>query len=114
MVGRKSKKPPEFYGVWGRMRAEFLKREKPAIYHHLYNFGNTSIFMVMGKFEKQYTATKNGPSVKTVIPLGLTLDERICGGASFGQGIAYFKKCLADPTILETRPEKVNLETKMK
>ena len=39
MVGRKSKKPPEFYGVWGRMRAEFLKREKPAIYRHLMKSG---------------------------------------------------------------------------
>lgn len=38
-MGRKSKKPPEFYGVWGRMRAEFLKREHPAIYRHLMNSG---------------------------------------------------------------------------
>lgn len=86
----------------------------PSIYHHLYNFGNTSIFIAMGKFEKQLITTKEGPSVKTVIPLGLTLDERICGGASYAQGIAYFKKCLADPAVLEKRPEKVNLETKMK
>ena len=39
MVGRKSKKPPEFYGVWGQMRAEFLKREHPAIYRHLMKSG---------------------------------------------------------------------------
>ena len=38
-MGRKSKKPPEFYGVWGRMREEFLKREKPAIYRHLTKSG---------------------------------------------------------------------------
>lgn len=38
-MGRKSKKPPGFYGVWGRMRAEFLKKERPAIYRHLMNSG---------------------------------------------------------------------------
>ena len=86
----------------------------PAIYHHLYNFGNTSIFLAMGKFEKQLTTTKDGPAVKTVIPLGITLDERICGGAAYAQGIAYFRKCLYNPEILETRPEKINLETPMK
>ena len=38
-MGRKSKKSPEFYGVWGQMREEFLKREKPTIYHHLMKSG---------------------------------------------------------------------------
>ena len=86
----------------------------PAIYHHLYNFGNTSVFLAMGKFEKQLTATKDGPAVKTVIPLGLTLDERICGGADFARCIAYYKKLLANPELLETRPESVKLEVPMK
>ena len=86
----------------------------PAIYHHLYNFGNTSVFLAMGKFEKQLTTTKDGPAVKTVIPLGLTLDERICGGADFARCIAYYKKLLANPELLETRPESVKLEVPMK
>ena len=30
---------PEFYGVWGRMRADYLKREKPAIYRRLERSG---------------------------------------------------------------------------
>lgn len=34
-MGRKPKEPLEFYGVWGRMREEFLKREHPTIYRHL-------------------------------------------------------------------------------
>ncbi|MBR4695374.1 MAG: TnpV protein [Selenomonadaceae bacterium] len=38
-MGRKPKKPSEFYGVWGRMREEFLKREHPAIYRHLVKSG---------------------------------------------------------------------------
>ena len=38
-MGRKPKEPSEFYGVWGRMREEFLKREHPAIYRHLMKSG---------------------------------------------------------------------------
>ncbi len=38
-MGRKPKEPSEFYGVWGRMREDFLKREKPAIYRHLTKSG---------------------------------------------------------------------------
>ena len=38
-MGRKPKEPSEFYGVWGRMREEFLKRKHPAIYRHLVKSG---------------------------------------------------------------------------
>ena len=86
----------------------------PSIYHHLYNFGNTSIFLAMGRFEKHLTYGKEGPVLKTVIPLGLTLDERICGGASYGQAVNYFKKCLEKPEVLEQRPESVKSEIPMK
>ena len=38
-MGRKSKQPPEFYGIWGRMREEFLRREHPTIYRELVTSG---------------------------------------------------------------------------
>ena len=38
-MARRPKEPSEFYGVWGRMREDFLKREKPAIYRHLIKSG---------------------------------------------------------------------------
>ena len=38
-MARKPKEPSEFYGVWGRMREDFLKREHPAIYRHLMKSG---------------------------------------------------------------------------
>ena len=38
-MARKPKEPSEFYGVWGRMREDYLKREKPAIYRHLIKSG---------------------------------------------------------------------------
>ena len=44
-MGRKSKQPPEFYGVWGRMRAEFLQREHPAIYQQLAESGKLMSYL---------------------------------------------------------------------
>ena len=38
-MARKPKEPSEFYGVWGRMREDYLKREKPTIYRHLVKSG---------------------------------------------------------------------------
>lgn len=38
-MGRKSKQPPEFYGTWGRMREDFLRREHPDIYRELMKSG---------------------------------------------------------------------------
>ena len=38
-MARKPKEPSEFYGVWGRMREDFLKREHPTIYRHFIKSG---------------------------------------------------------------------------
>lgn len=80
----------------------------PAINHHLYNFGNTTIFIAMGKAERRAVPTRDGVATRTVLPLGLTTDERICGGSAYAQGFQYMKKLLANPELLEVRPERVN------
>ena len=80
----------------------------PSIYHHLYNFGNTTVFIAMGRVERRVVPTRDGTATRTVFPLGITTDERICGGATYGQGIAYIKQLLANPELLETRPDHVN------
>ena len=80
----------------------------PGIFHHLYNFGNTTVFIALGKFERQPVFGKDGVTYKNVIPLGIVTDERICGGASYAQGFNYFKKLLQNPELLEQRPEHVN------
>ncbi len=82
----------------------------PPIYHHLYNFGNTSVFVAMGKFERRPLFTKDGTAYKTVVPMWLTTDERICGGASYARAFAYYKKLLENPELLESRPERVNTD----
>jgi len=44
-LGRKSKQPPEFYGTWGRMREEFLRREHPAIYWEFVKSGELMAYL---------------------------------------------------------------------
>lgn len=80
----------------------------PSIFHHLYNFGNTTVFIAMGKAERVAVPTRDGVTTRTVLPLGITTDERICGGATYAQGFAYLKRLLANPELLEVRPERVN------
>ena len=86
----------------------------PGMYHHLYNFGNTSVFLAMGKFEKQYINTKDGIKAKTVIPLGVNTDERICGGASYAMACGCFMKHINNPKLLEERPETIRTEVEYK
>ena len=86
----------------------------PGMYHHLYNFGNTSVFLAMGKFEKQYINTKDGIKAKTVIPLGVNTDERICGGASYAMACGCFMKYINNPKLLEERPETIRTEVEYK
>ena len=86
----------------------------PGMYHHLYNFGNTSVFLAMGKFEKQYINTKDGIKAKTVIPLGVNTDERICGGASYAMACGCFMKYINNPKLLEERPKTIRTEVEYK
>ena len=44
-MGRKPKQQTEFYGVWGRMRAEFLQRERPAVYSRLVESGELMSYL---------------------------------------------------------------------
>ncbi len=74
----------------------------PYVYHHIYNFGTTSIFLSMGKVEKISTAGPGGSIVfKRMLPLGVTLDERITEGSTFGLAFGLFRDLLAHPDKLE-------------
>lgn len=71
------------------------------IYHHVYNFGTTSVALTIGKARE--VAVRHGDTVRheRCLPFGVTMDERICDGAYFAMAFARFKEYLADPTKLE-------------
>lgn len=73
----------------------------PSIYHHLYNFGTCSVFMSVGKPERQLTSTGGNVARKLMVPMGIVTDERICGGASYAQGAHCLLNYLRHPELLE-------------
>ena len=71
-------------------------------YHHLVNWGTNSCFIVVGK--KHWTkiyAADGSEDLHEVIPLGITLDERIADGYYYSGTVALVKELLAHPELLE-------------
>jgi len=78
----------------------------PAIYHHLYNFGNLPIFIALGAKKKIRELNENGKVVvKKYIDYKLVVDERICDGFYFSQAFKVFKDLLKNPGKLDIPPE---------
>lgn len=81
------------------------------IYHHIYNFGTTGVFVSIGKIRRSPVANMKGETIiKRVIPLGVVGDERICNGAAYARIYAAWKKFAENPALLEMPPEDVKLE----
>lgn len=78
------------------------------VYHHIYNFGNTSLFFGMGVPKRFNTVDAKGNVIrKCQLPIGITADERVCGGATYAKFFAVMKQCLSHPELLEKEPEQV-------
>lgn len=80
----------------------------PHVNHHIYNFGTTSLFLAMGKVQRNVVP---GPGqttvVKRMIPIGIVSDERITSGAEYGTALLYFRDLLENVSQLEQPPETV-------
>lgn len=77
------------------------------VYHHLYNFGNTTIFAALGKVIYTPVADRTGEvTVEKRMNLGLTLDERVCDGLYYGNSVRLLSKYIENPELLmEALPE---------
>ena len=77
------------------------------IYHHCYDFGTTSVFITMGNLRE--VAKRKGDEIyfERCMPLGITMDERICSGSYFALAFRKFSKYLKNPALLELPPEKI-------
>ncbi len=73
------------------------------IYHHIYQFGTTSVAVAMGNLREVPRRTREGVAFDRCIPLGIVMDERIASGHYFAQAFALFKKMLANPELLERK-----------
>ena len=71
-------------------------------YHHLTNWGTTSIFAIVGeKKPRPFYDRRGNMTMKDSIDLGLTIDERIGDGLYFSKSIRMFKRLIEHPELLE-------------
>lgn len=71
-------------------------------YHHLNNWGTTSVFCVIGSKRKRPFYDDNGNvTMKDSVDLGLTIDERLADGYYYSKTIRLLKKLLENPELLE-------------
>lgn len=71
-------------------------------YHHLTNWGTTSVFVVIGEKKMRPFYNEDGSYLmRDSVDLGLTVDERIADGYYFSKTIRLVKKLLENPELLE-------------
>lgn len=80
----------------------------PPIYHHIYNFGNISVFITFGAKQKQLKLASDG-SVKEhyVVDYTVVTDERTTDGHYYANAFKGLQKIFRNPQKLDTPPEKV-------
>ena len=80
-------------------------------FHHIYNFGDVSLFIGMGSILKEATVDSDGKArMKRWLPLGMTADERVCSGAHYAAFFFDVMRLLENPEELENPPEHVRFE----
>lgn len=77
------------------------------IYHHVYEFGTTGIFIGLGKERHRVVPDKDGtPVSKKILTLGCVTDERFCDGLYYARSMRFFRRFMRDPSQLEIPLEK--------
>lgn len=78
-----------------------------SIYHHLYDFGTTGVFLAMGKKKKSLVSVDDNLEEEKIISLRWVLDERICDGYYYANALKLFNKYMKKPELLEANIEPV-------
>lgn len=76
-----------------------------SIYHHIYNFGTTSMFFSMGKKKKSFIYEDEEFKQEKSITLAFVGDERICDGYYYASSFKLLNKYLKKPELLEKKEE---------
>ncbi|MBR5227262.1 MAG: 2-oxoglutarate dehydrogenase [Clostridia bacterium] len=70
-----------------------------SIYHHIYNFGTTSVFLAMGMKKEQLDVDSKEP--QKYISFKFVCDERICDGLYYARSFSAFRRYMLNPELLE-------------
>lgn len=76
-----------------------------AIYHHIYNFGTTSMFFAMGKKKKDYVPEDDELIEEKCLSFSFVGDERICDGYYFANAFKQLVKFIKKPELMEGKNE---------
>lgn len=80
----------------------------PAIYHHLYDFGNLPIFISYGSIFSADAIKRDGTRERHhFVTLKVVTDERICDGYYYASAFKRLKRYLQHPEILDETLESV-------
>lgn len=72
-----------------------------APYHHLYEWGNASIFVVMGKLAQREIRHGSYSSKRHFMEFKVTIDERISEGLYFARSASIFTRLIGNPELLD-------------
>ena len=78
--------------------------------HHIYNFGNVSLFFGMGSIQKEAVVEAGNTRMRRYLPIGITADERVCSGAHYAAFFFDIMHYMDHPEELETPPEEVRFD----
>jgi hypothetical protein len=67
-------------------------------YHHLYEWGTSSLFVMVGRIEERAVVVDGEVVIKKVLPTRYSYDERIDDGLSAAYGMQTLKRVLENPT----------------
>lgn len=72
------------------------------VYHHLTNWGTTSMFCTIGKREKRWFRLEDGTGeLRDSVDLGLIIDERLADGFYYSRTLRLLTAILQNPEVLE-------------
>ena len=81
----------------------------PPIYHHLYDFGNISVFGAFGCKRRALEVQEDGSVVqKKYVDVKFVLDERIVDGYYYAAFFKHYRNILRHPEILDIAPTELN------
>lgn len=78
------------------------------VYHHLYDFGTTSVFIAFGsKIKDREINAENNVIEKKYVNIKVVTDERVADGHYFASAFKLYKALIQHPERLELPPESV-------
>ncbi len=69
-------------------------------YHHLYEYGNSPFFAVIGAIRDEAVAVDGEPAVRPIVRIKYTFDERIDDALACALSLAAQKKMIEDPATM--------------